>query len=91
MSLDDLNWDMLSVVIGTLIIGSLGAWVFISSVEGYTNEVTNIKKMSCEQLFDYLAEHIDGGYYFGKSNEIAQKSFDLKCKSYNPEDHLSLE
>ncbi|HLC24590.1 MAG TPA: hypothetical protein VJJ25_03055 [Nitrosopumilaceae archaeon] len=84
--MNDLDYDMISVVVLTVVFGTLGCYVVILWVEGYSNEVNDIKEMGCDQLFNYLAENIEGGYYLGKTNEIAQKSFDLKCKNYNPID-----
>ena len=84
--MNDFDYDMISTVVLTTVIGGLGFYLIILTVEGYNNEINNIKQMDCDQLFNYLVENIEGGYYFGKSNEIAQKSFDLKCKDMGLKD-----
>ena len=84
--MNDFDYSMISTVVLTTIFGVLGFFLISLMVEGYNDEINNIKQMDCDQLFNYLVENIEGGYFFGKSNEIAQKSFDLKCKDIGLKD-----
>jgi len=84
--MNDFDYSMISTIVLTLVFGGLGFYTIILWVEGYSNEVNDIKQMNCDQLFNYLVKNIEGGYYLGKTNEIAQKSLDLKCKDIGLKD-----